>query len=346
MAIARMTTSKPLGISKTVRAFGSLTRESNGVRGRPRTASQVRTPRPLPEPRREPAAPGRDGDVSLDAVVCEWLLELKVMGRSPRTIDWYAQKIRSYLTASNATKLSELTAFEVKRFLGELRDRGLAPNTIHGFFETLKALANWAQREHYPVDADLLRLRAPKVPEKEMETYSEDQLNAIFAATPPGWATLAIQILLGTGMRLAELCALTIDDVEDEWEVTFLKIRSGKGAKFRRVSISRRLRRELVRYLNRWRPETPDRTLLVRSDARPVTALTVSELFRRVRHRIAFGVRAHKFRHTYATEYLRQGGEIERLRRILGHTTYVMVMRYVHLDKGDLARDVDLRSPF
>ena len=31
---------------------------------------------------------------------------------------------------------------------------------------------------------------------------------------------------------------------------------------------------------------------------------------------------------------------------ILGHSTYGMVMRYVHLDKGDLARDVDLRSPF
>ncbi|HAC46283.1 MAG TPA: hypothetical protein DGB72_10055 [Gemmatimonadetes bacterium] len=171
-------------------------------------------------------------------------------------------------------------------------------------------------------------------------------MNAIFAATPPGWATLAIQILLGTGMRLAELCALTVDDVEDEGEVTFLKIRSGKGAKFRRVPISSRLRRELVRYLNRWRPEAHSRNLLVLSDARPVSALTMSELFRRIRHHIGFGVRAHKFRHTYATEYLRHGGEIERLRRILGHTTYVMVMRYIHLDKGDLARDVDLRSPF
>jgi site-specific recombinase XerD len=306
----------------------------------------VRTPRPLPQPRHELATPEHDGDVSLDALVREWLLELKVMGRSPRTIAWYAQKMRSYLAASNATRLSELTASELKRFLGELRDRGLAPNTIHGFFETLKALASWAQREHYLVDADLLRLRAPKVPEKEMETYSPDQLSAIFVATPPGWATLAIQILLGTGMRLAELCALTVDDVEDEGEVTFLKIRSGKGAKFRRVPISSRLRRELVRYMNRWRPETHDRNLLVLSDSRPVSAPTLSELFRRVRHQVGFGVRAHKFRHTYATEYLRQGGEIERLRRILGHTTYVMVMRYVHLDKGDLARDVDLRSPF
>ena len=203
-------------------------------------------PRPLADVWREPST-NHGADVALDALVREWLLELKVMGRSQRTMDWYAQKMRSYVASANATRLDELTAFAVKRYLGELRDRGLAPNTIHGVFETLKALASWAQREHYPVDADLLRMRAPQVPVKEMETYSSEQLNTLFAATPPGWATLAIQILLGTGMRLAELCALTVDDVEDEGEVTFLKIRSGKGAKFRRVPISSRLRRELVR---------------------------------------------------------------------------------------------------
>ncbi len=52
------------------------------------------------------------------------------------------------------------------------------------------------------------------------------------------------------------------------------------------------------------------------------------------------------FRHTFATEYLRKGGDIERLRRVLGHSSYVMVMRYLHLDKGDLGKDFDLRSPF
>ncbi len=237
MAVARITTPKPLGISKTVRDFGSLTRAPEGVRGRPRTVLPALIPRPLAASRLEPAVE-YGGDVALEALVREWLLEHKVMGRSPRTIEWYAQKMRSYLAASDATMLSELTAFELKRFLGELRDRGLAPNTIHGFFETLKALAGWTQREHYPVDAALLRMRAPKVPEKEVETYSTEQLNALFGATPQGWATLAIQILLGTGMRLAELCALTIDDVEDDGEVTFLKIRSGKGAKFRRVPIT------------------------------------------------------------------------------------------------------------
>jgi Phage integrase family len=45
-----------------------------------------------------------------------------------------------------------------------------------------------------------------------------------------------------------------------------------------------------------------------------------------------FRVHAHKFRHTFARTDLRNSGDIERLRKILGHTTYAMVMRYVPLD--------------
>jgi site-specific recombinase XerD len=73
---------------------------------------------------------------------------------------------------------------------------------------------------------------------------------------------------------------------------------------------------------------------------------TVAELFRRLMAKTGFRVHAHKLRPTFGTEYLRNGGEIERLRRIHGHTTYVMVMRYVHLDKTDLIRDFNSRTLF
>jgi integrase len=239
-----------------------------------------------------------------------------------------------------------LTAAELKGFLASLQARGLAENTVHGCFQTIKAFGNWAVREGYPVDPALLRVRAPKVSVKEMEAYTPAQLPVIFQAARAGWSILAVQILLGTGMRLGELCALELEDVEDDGEAMFLKIRRGKGAKFRRVPVSRRLRRELLRYVNRVRPDGTSPQLLLLRDGRPVDVACVSDLFQRIRGRVGFRVHAHKFRHTFATEYLRNGGEIERLRRILGHTTYVMVMRYVHLDKGDLYRDFDLRSPF
>jgi len=349
-------TSKPLCFSKTVvsgeEAFdpGELWPEGPG-RGQP--GRQARVVPALPAPAigefesPEPLPVSAAGRLRLQPLIAEWLLELRVMGRSPRTIEWYRQKMKWYLESEGGPEtLDRLTAFELKRLLGSLQERGLSANTVHGFFQVVRSFASWADREGYPVDSSLLKVRPPKVPQLEMETYSDAQLNAIFQASPPGWSRLAVQILLGTGMRISELAALALEDVEDDGEVTFLKIKRGKGAKFRRVPVSSRLRRELVRYLNRGRPETSAKELFVLANGRPVKLMCVANLLRRVRYRVGFPVHAHRFRHTFATRYLRNGGEMERLRRILGHSSYVMVMRYLHLDKGDLGRDFDLRTPF
>ena len=291
------------------------------------------------------ALPDRS-DLRLDDLAREWLLELRVMGRSARTIEFYDQKLKQYLRESPVQLLSELTAVELKRYLGELRDRGLSDHTIHGAYEVLKALGNWAHREGYPVQPALLMVRGPKVAQKEMETFTAAQIRLLLEMAPEGWQRLTVQVLLGTGMRLGELVALTVEDLEDDGELAFLKIRRGKGGKFRRAPLSDRLHREVSRYLNRWRPPSATPALLIQRGGRPVSEVTVSELFRRLRLKTGMAVRAHKLRHTFATEYLRNGGDIERLRRILGHTTYVMVMRYVHLDKGDLSRDFNSRTPF
>jgi integrase len=356
---------KPLGFSQTTGApkyakplegpLGFLAVGGpRGLPGRPR-AVQEKLLRPIVIARNAdeetvtPALPAPEnghGETRLEPLVREWLLDLQVLGRSPKTIDWYRKHIHGYFQESAARTLDQLTAAGLKGYLAAIQARGLAENTVHGAFQTIKALANWAVREGYAVDAALLRVRAPRVAVKEMETYTPAQLKTIFEATTAGWSILAVQILLGTGMRLGELCALELEDLEDDGEAMFLKIRRGKGAKFRRVPVSHRLRRELLRYVNRMRPDSASPSLLLLRDGRPVDVECVSDLFQRTRRRIGFRVHAHKFRHTFATEYLRNGGEIERLRRILGHTTYVMVMRYVHLDKGDLYRDFDLRSPF
>ena len=301
-----------------------------------------------PDEEPTPAGASRPGRTQypIAPLVKEWLMELKVMGRSPDTIDWYRKKMAWYLAHEGGPDgLEGLNGYELKRLLAGLQERGLSANTVHHFFEVVRAFGNWALREGYPVDPSLLRVRPTKVPETELETYRPDQLKAILAAAPPGWARLAVMILLGTGMRVGELAALTVEDFEDD-DAAFLKIRKGKGAKFRRVPVSERLRREIVRYLNRERPDSKERGLLLIADGRPIGVMTVEYLFRRVCRKVGFRVHAHRFRHTFATEYLRNGGDIERLRRILGHSSYVMVMRYLHLDKGDLGREFDQRTPF
>ena len=352
--------SKPLVFSKTV-ATSYLAPEApsgrrtkvrrGGQPGRP-SGSRLLTPLDaVAEDLTSVLAPAgssrRTAAPRIAPLVREWLAELKVMGRSEQTIKWYRQKMEWYLEHEGGpATLDGLTSGEVKRLLGNLIDRNLAPNTIHGFFEVVRAFANWALREGFPVEPAMIRMRPPKVPETELEIYNPTQQEAMLAAAAPGWPSLAVQILLGTGMRVGELAALAVEDYESDGDVGFLKVRKGKGAKFRRVPISARLRRELDRYVNRSRGEAETNRLLVRTDGQPVRMVTVGYLLKRIKLRVGFKVHAHKFRHTFATEYLRKGGDIERLRRILGHSSYVMVMRYLHLDKGDLGKDFDLRSPF
>jgi site-specific recombinase XerD len=352
--------SKPLGFSKTVvtrylapeAAVDPRSKARRGVQsGRPgvrRIKREVDAGADDVVPVADHRATNRPaGTQRIAGLVREWLAELKVMGRSEQTIKWYQQKMDWYLAQEGGpATLDGLTSAEVKRLLGRLIDRGLAPNTVHGFFEVVRAFANWALREGFAVDPALIRMRPPKVPETELETYTETQQDSMLAAAAPGWPRLALQILLGTGMRVGELAALVVEDYESDRDVGFLKARKGKGAKFRRVPLSGRLRREIDRYLNRFRQEVVTNRLLIKGDGDPVAMMTVEYLLRRIKLRVGFKVHAHKFRHTFATEYLRNGGDIERLRRILGHSSYVMVMRYLHLDKGDLSKDFDLRSPF
>ncbi|HVS07312.1 MAG TPA: site-specific integrase [Candidatus Dormibacteraeota bacterium] len=150
-----------------------------------------------------PAADGR-AEAKLEPLVREWLLDLQVLGRSPKTIDWYRKHVHGYFLERSGRTLDQLTAAELKGYLAAIQARGLAENTVHGAFQTIKAFANWAVREGYRIDSALLRVRAPKVAVKEMETYSNAQLEILLQAVSAGWSALAVQILLGTGMRLGD----------------------------------------------------------------------------------------------------------------------------------------------
>jgi hypothetical protein len=46
----------------------------------------------------------------------EWMLDLRVLGRSDRTLDWYRQKLDAYFARGGAESLEDFTAYEVKRY--------------------------------------------------------------------------------------------------------------------------------------------------------------------------------------------------------------------------------------
>lgn len=138
--------------------------------------------------------------------------------------------------------------------------------------------------------------------------------------------------LLDTGLRCAELCNLTVQDAHIDQG--FLKV-MGKGSKERVAPIGAAVQKVLLRYLHHFRPE-PARpgmdNFFLTLEGLPMAVDGVARMIRRLGQ--ASGVtklHAHLCRHTFATNYLINGGDVFSLQQILGHTTLEMVRRYVSL---------------
>ena len=144
---------------------------------------------------------------------------------------------------------------------------------------------------------------------------------------------LLVLVPLDTGLRLAEIAALRKDDLAG----ATIRV-TGKGRKSREVPISSGLITELLLIADGeyvWKSKTG--TLL--------TKRSIGTTFRRIFDRARVSGGAHSLRHTFATEYLRRGGDLYRLSRILGHSTTRVTERYLHLVTDDLVEEHRRLSP-
>ncbi|HJZ72095.1 MAG TPA: site-specific integrase, partial [Vicinamibacterales bacterium] len=147
---------------------------------------------------------------------------------------------------------------------------------------------------------------------------------------------LAALLTLGTGLRLSEMLHLRHADVD--FDNLILKV-FGKGQKERLVPFSQELRKRLYRF-ERLKEQNGLRSPFVFVGSRATrwekrNSATSLYLMERKLGLPVFGW--HRLRHTFATNYLRQGGDIVRLSMVLGHTQITTTQRYLHLLTEDLS---------
>jgi hypothetical protein len=153
----------------------------------------------------------------------------------------------------------------------------LQPKTILESHRAILCFLRWARREGYHVDGRILELKAPRVPDKEPTVYHIAQVRKVLAACNPAVPTedLVVRILVGSGLRRAEICGLAVlgpDGLSDVMTDSLgrgrveLRVRwdaGAKGRKSRRVPITPKLAAAIKRYEARPRPETDLSQLLI-----------------------------------------------------------------------------------
>jgi site-specific recombinase XerD len=156
---------------------------------------------------------------------------------------------------------------------------------------------------------------------------------------------VAVAVLADTGLRASELCGLIVNDVREG----FLFV-AGKGGKERLAPYGEACRAELSTYvrMSRGLPQSGDEPLLLTGSGAALTPHRLGELMRAAgREAGVRGVRVspHTLRHTFAIEFLRNGGGELALQKALGHRSLDMVKLYAELTAVDVANAHRQASP-
>lgn len=313
----------------------------------------------------------KEAATRLDKLLEGYYLSAQSEGKSPNTIAIVAASVRyldEFLTDNNlSTNVTEIGAGELRRFTVNLRERPrfarhrftrpqgghLSGHTINGYLRALQAFWSWLEGEEFIKENPFAKLKIPKAPKKVIPIFTEEQLQQLLAsidiASSVGYRDYTIILtLLDTGIRCSELTGLRLTDVN--LESRLLKV-WGKGSKERMVPIGAKVQKALWKYLSLYRPEPIipryDQVLLTR-DGHPLTKDRLESIVERYGKKAGItGVRVspHTFRHTMAVIFLRNGGDVFSLQRILGHSQLEVLRGYINLAQSDISRVHQRNSP-
>ena len=272
----------------------------------------------------------------LPILVQSFLTDRKAGGLTPSTVKFYQKylsKFLAYCEAQAVTQVTELKPDFLRKyllFLGETH----SPGGVHAFYRSIRAFLRWIEFDEI-VDNwknPIRKVKSPKVDIPPIKGVSLDDFTALLKtctiANGMGKRDAAILLtLLDTGARVAEVLNINIKDAN--MVTGEILIPTGKSRKPRNVYFGTKTRQAIRAYLRSREDYCP--ALFVTDEGERLTYNGLRAIL--TRHSELAGLTeipsAHDFRRTMALEFLRNGGDIYSLQRILGHASTAVLWRYL-----------------
>jgi integrase/recombinase XerC len=284
----------------------------------------------------------------------EYLEALKSQRRlSPATLRNYAHALDQLFELLGKSDLPSLDAAQARRFVAVLHSRGLAPRTLALTLSAWRGFYRWLARQHGFKANPLVGLRAPKAKRPLPKALSVDAAQQLLEGEEGAAPDLArdramFELLYSSGLRLAELVALDVDDGRLDLRQAEVTV-TGKGAKTRTVPVGARAREALKVWIDRRHgiAAPNEKALFVGARGRRISPAVVgARLAAWARRRgLAERVHPHMLRHSFASHVLQSSQDLRAVQELLGHASISTTQVYTHLDFQALAKVYDAAHP-
>lgn len=284
-------------------------------------------------------------------------------GYSPLTIAAYKSALGILADFLFDPDVQQIKETDLKRFFGHLRttyepgysDNGqLSTASLHRYWKAVRSFFKWAEND-LKVPRPDLNFKTPKYNNKEIIPYSENDVQKLIKAcqysqpvNKDGKKTYRFRLhnqdrntaivltLLDTGIRPGEICRLKISDVNlTNGEIQIRPYHIGK-TRPRVVIIGTTARKAIWKYLSTRESPKHNDPMFLTDDGHEMTRYTLGSLIADLGQRAGVSdANPYRFRHTFAIQYLRNGGDVFTLQRLLGHATMEMTRRYLMIAQCD-----------
>lgn len=302
-----------------------------------------------------------------------FLLQVVADGKSPRTAEAYRWSLTKLARVDPRVHVERLAPERLVAWMVKLREiptatgRPLSAASLRNAFTALKAFSRWLESvgkadPDRPLDA---RLRRPVEPDPEIYPFSRDEVARILMACQ--WQRTAqtarrkayrakrhtgqrdvalVLFLLDTGVRVGEMSRVNVGDYDQaQRRVWIAPHGSGRKSAGRFVYVGESVGRLLGAMIVTRKARAEDPLFLTRDGLRLERFAVKNLMYQLERESGVTRVHAHRFRHTMAIEYLRNGGDVFTLQRLLGHRDLDTTRRYLRFVEADMGTTHRRASP-
>lgn len=285
--------------------------------------------------------------MNLYTAISEFLITQKIKGNSDKTLEYYVNILQYFGDFVGDVELDTIKLSDLHNYYLHQSQRDISTTTVQSYMRGLRAFLSWCYDEEYTSVRLTDKFKLPKAKKTVIDVLNDYEIQRLFLTfdlrTVLGLRDYCIcSLMLDCGLRKNEVVKQTISryKASDGYLIVL-----GKGNRERVVPMGFNTRKYLLKYHNKIKNLQGD-FLFRKNNGEPITDDTVKQLFARLKANTGIQrLHPHLLRHTFATRFIENGGDVFTLQQLLGHTTLEMSKRYTHLSNAKIVEKYRVFSP-